>query len=406
MIIPIVLFFLWISFFPQPIQAKYHLAINIFLALIFLIILFRKRIALFKLSDFSLWVFLAAISINIFFAQEKSIALKTYLDLAIPLFSIYYIVSESVTSTKKFLLLSKVIVIASSLVASLGILDILLGYNFLYEHFIPNPFYEYYKSTGVMRAISTQFHNPPLGSYLIASLPFSLLLLQEKRLSDKLLGWTGVILNSTAVIFTFSRGIFLGFIMMLLFVLFTNRQRKFIFLIFIFFGIFLCAYFSLPKYLNTLELKRWLYTHGGIFSHYRTNRVIMSFKVLIDHPFVGLGFQHFRILFYKYYPVKEIVPYVYMIADNMYLTLLAETGILGFTGFLIFIFSIFRKALKKIIIPTHLAHKKQQLFIVLSAFIGLLVSMAGYEFFYWPNQYIYFCILVGLMEVLWRDLTS
>jgi O-antigen ligase len=92
-----------------------------------------------------------------------------------------------------------------------------------------------------------------------------------------------------------------------------------------------------------------------------------------------------------------------MIADNMYLTILGETGIIGFFGFLIFIPFLLRKTWRQLWILEYDPKSKQQLLIILSAFIGLLVSMGGYELFYWPNQYMYFCILVGLLGVYCRN---
>ncbi len=89
-----------------------------------------------------------------------------------------------------------------------------------------------------------------------------------------------------------------------------------------------------------------------------------------------------------------------MIADNMYLTLLAETGIVGFAGFLLFIFALIKKAWRKIRTLDYKSLERQQLVIVLSAIIGLLVNMGAYELFYWPNQYLYFCILIGCINAL------
>ena len=49
---------------------------------------------------------------------------------------------------------------------------------------------------------------------------------------------------------------------------------------------------------------------------------------------------------------------------------------------------------------------RQQLSLLFSAMIGLLINMAGYELFYWPNQFIYFCILVGFIEAYLQSHTN
>jgi O-antigen ligase len=84
-----------------------------------------------------------------------------------------------------------------------------------------------------------------------------------------------------------------------------------------------------------------------------------------------------------------------MIADNMYLTLIAETGMLGFLSFLIFSFSFLKKGWEQLKILNSNSNGRWELLVSLMAFIGLLVNMGGYELFYWPNQYLLFCIVTG-----------
>jgi O-antigen ligase len=129
----------------------------------------------------------------------------------------------------------------------------------------------------------------------------------------------------------------------------------------------------------------------------------MTGRIIKEHPLVGLGFQHFRIRFYEYYPHSNTMPYENMIADNMYLTILAETGVLGFSGLFIFIILLFKKGLRRFHALDNMPGEKQRLLALLSALLGLLVNMAGYELFYWPNIYIYFCILIGLIEAYNRN---
>jgi len=125
--------------------------------------------------------------------------------------------------------------------------------------------------------------------------------------------------------------------------------------------------------------------------------------ILQDHPLVGIGFGNFRLRFYEYYPLRNHVLYTLRIPDNMYLTILSETGTIGFMGFLLFILFLFKKAYRKMRILNGASKERQRLLLVLSALVGLLVNMAGYELFYWPNLYIYFCILIGLVEASCRS---
>ena len=126
-------------------------------------------------------------------------------------------------------------------------------------------------------------------------------------------------------------------------------------------------------------------SYDSIISPYRLTRVKMTFKILKDHPLFGIGFNHFRIRFNEYCPPEDRGRelYEFMIPDNMYLTFLAETGLLGASGFLVFIFLLFKRGFKRII--------------PISSLAGLLVNMGAYELFYWYNPYMFFCLLCGFV---------
>lgn len=392
-IIFIVILFIWISFFPPPIQEKYYFATKAFLALSFVVLLIKEGTSIFKLSHFPLWIFLAAIGINVLFAQHRDVAFRTYSNLAIPIFFIYYLVSQGITSELHFNLLTKTICITSIVVSLLAIFEMVFVFNPMYKYFITNPYYERYIS-GFVRPMSTQFNPAPLGSYLLGALPFNFLLFKKWRSFFKLLGTIGVILNTTVIIFTFARGSLFGFTVLVIFYLFMQRSYRLIvvFLLVLSIFMFVCDY--LPYPINKFGVSATI-GGGGMLSKYRLARNTMTMDIVKDHPFVGLGFQHFRIRFYEYYPYNETILYEKRICDNMFLTILSETGIIGFLGFLIFVFSIFRQAFKGLTKFNYTSFKGQSLLLSLSAFVSIVASMIGYEFFYWPNQYLHFCLLAG-----------
>jgi len=117
--------------------------------------------------------------------------------------------------------------------------------------------------------------------------------------------------------------------------------------------------------------------------------------MLKDKPFFGIGLNNFRGRFDDYTRSKRNTPHEFKIADNMYLTLLAETGIIGFSSFLVFIFLLFRRGFMSL---RHLkdSRKKDLLLVSMSALTGLLVNMAAYELFYWHNPFALFCVLCGM----------
>jgi O-antigen ligase len=396
-IFSIIVLFAWISFFPEPIQEKYRFYSLCFISLAFLINFSKKRIYLFRSSDWPLWIFLLSISINVFFAQQRNTAFNTYLDLAIPLFCIFYLMKDDLFCGKNFNLLLKAICICSILVSLGGILESIFAYNPIYEHYIKNPFYERYIS-GVVRPMSTQFNPVVLGSYLLGCLPFNFILFKQSRRFFKLLGGLGIVLSIVVIILVFSRGVFLGLLTLIITYLLIQKKYRTLFIFFIALILFisLCSY--LPYPVNRFGKSQLITENRGILSDYRFSRCATAWNIIRDHPFVGIGFQHFRIRFYEYYTSKSVVLNEFMIADNMYLTILAETGITGFAAFLIFISSLFLKGYKKLIKFKQDSRSRQQLALVLSVFLGLLVNAGAYEIFYWQNPYMFFCIIAGLIK--------
>ncbi|MCM8824029.1 MAG: O-antigen ligase family protein, partial [Candidatus Omnitrophica bacterium] len=380
---------------PLPIHFKYNSIFKLIFLLFLFSLLFSKKI-IFKISDFPLWFLLLAWSINIFSASEKLLAFKTYLDLVIPLVCIYYLTGGNSSTEKSLYLLAKIISVVSTIVALGGIFEVLFAYNPLYEKWIDNYFYKRY-ITGFVRPMSTQFNPAPLGTYLVGSLPFSFFLFKCQKRFSRFIGIIGIILGTVVLILTFSRGAFLGLVSMITTYFLIRKRYKSMLIFLMIIVIIILGTVNLPYPLNRFGMNL-LIGQGGIASSFRMERIFMTIRILTRYFLTGIGFQHFRIRFYEFYQLKYNVPYEYMIADNMYLTLLAETGIIGFLAFFIFIFSILKRGILKLAILKDNPNMHFYLTMVILSLIGFLVNMAGYELFYWPNQYLHFCILVSLYK--------
>jgi O-antigen ligase len=142
--------------------------------------------------------------------------------------------------------------------------------------------------------------------------------------------------------------------------------------------------------------------HGSFdsaISGYRKDRVSMAINMTKDHPFVGVGLKHFRLLFNKYSKYKDgsIEPYELMIPDNMYLSFLSESGILGLLGFLALVFSLLRRGIRRY---DQEANDRIRLTILIPwcALVGLSVSMGSYDLFYWPNPATLFALTCGFIQ--------
>lgn len=385
--------FCWISFFPQPVQDKYGIYARVFLGFFLLAFILdnKCRRRLFSLCDWPLWLFLISLLAGTVSATDKNVAWKAYFYITITLFFIFYIGKGLYLNTKNQNIVSLVICICSSLVALIGILELSFGKNILYENFIDNPFYERYIRFNP-RLMSTQLNPAVLGSYLLGCLPFSFYLFKNKSLCLRLLGIFSSLLGAAVILLTFSRGVMLGLVALLLFYLWNSRKQK-MFSLLLFSLIPLVLICSCQKSINfnRFGFNRFISgSYDSIISEYRLNRVNMTLKISKDYPLFGIGFNHFRSRFNEYCVEKDKGRelYEFMVPDNMYLTFLAETGLVGIFGFLIFIIFLFKNGLKKI---------KESL-IPMSALVGLLVNMGGYDLFYWSNPYILFCLICGLIQ--------
>jgi O-antigen ligase len=401
-----VVLFAWISFIPLPLQARYSAQFHFSLVAGLVFLWMKRGRSILRASDWPLCLFLVTLNAGVYVAANPKMAATTFLDLSIPMIFIYYLMGDNFSSLKNFDFLARVICFLSILIAFWGLMDVILRTDFLYEAIFFNPFYNRYKCEWPMRAIATQFHAPPLGTYLIASFPFSLLMIRQKSFADRALGLVGSMLAIVVAVLTFSRGVFLSLAVMSLCILFFQRRRKMIglLLVGIAFFVFLAPYFHYP--FEKFSFHSIFLTGDGVFTPYRFERLQMLGNILREHPFFGIGFQHVRLLFHHYYPGVGRLPYEFMIMDNMYWTIAAETGIVGITAFLVFICSMILKAWRGLKGSENDVIRKTGLFYVLIGFLGLLVNAAAYELFYWPSQYMFFCIYLGLIESFFRQRTE
>jgi len=398
----IVILLAWISFFPQPLQEQYWLLTKVFLGIFLLILLLEKRgtKSLFSLKDWPLWLFLLSITGAILSAQNKEVAIRAYLDISLTLFLLYYLSKAFFSSGRDIGIITKTICLFSTAVAVLAILEWSFGKNPIYEYLVDNPYYKrYIVQTYIRRPMSTQLNPVVLGTYLLGCLPFGFILIKHKSSFFRSLAILSIILNIAVIILTLSRGVFLGLIALFLFYFGYKRNVRFLAL----FVIVLLVIITLCSGANEIGFGRFGFkrlvfgSYDSILSPYRLKRMDMAFNMVRDYPSFGVGLNHFRIRFNEYYPQTQkerAVPDEFMIADNMYLTLLAETGIVGFSGFLVFIFYLLRRGIKSLCALGNRQEKKI-LLVAISALVGLLVNMGAYELFYWYNPFALFCLLCG-----------
>jgi putative inorganic carbon (HCO3(-)) transporter len=400
----ILLLLFWLSFFPRSVQNEYPLVTRIGLALAVAALLLEKRGRIFSRSDWPVWVFALCLIPGAFASGLAPVSVRICIDLLLAAVLVYYLVSIVVADQQVFKLVAVALTIMSAVVALGGLAEFFLGENPIYRHFLENPYYRGYFSgniAGRVRPMSSQYNPAALGGYLLASLPFHILVFREAVSNrTRWLAGLGTGLVTLVLVLTYSRGAFLGLVVSWMFYLwYTDRRRKA--LVYALLILLVVAAASVPR--SPMQRLGLHYLgRGGVASSYRMNRAEIAWRMFLDHPLVGVGYEHYRIRFGDYDREEDSTPHKNMIADNMYLTILAETGLVGCTGFVVLIGWLLAGAGRRLRRSPRPPPAQLRLALCTMALIGLLVDMAGYELFYWPSQYLQLMFTAGCMAALFR----
>lgn len=399
----IVILFAWISFFPQTIQSNYWAYTRIFLVIFFAVLIFYKGSIkrFFSFRDFPLWIYVLFLYAGVISAANKNAAAPTFWYLSLAMFFIFYIARNIIGSYRDRIFISSLICFCGMAVACIGLLEMYYGINILYEKsFIGNFFYTRY-ITYPPRPMSTQGNPVVLGSFLLFCLPFNLYLYNNiKNSFVRVVSIFSFLVCLNVIILTFSRGVFLAlFISVVAYLLLTGKKK--IILLFFCAAILMvtvCSFQDNPN-VNRFGFKKLIWgSQDAILSDYRFERVQITADMLKKSPLLGIGWNHFRIDFDKYYrgPAGETA-YEFMIPDNMYLAFLAETGLLGTGGFLLLIISLIAAGLKYSR-KSGEDKAKEMMPVLLTALIALLAHMGAYDMVYWENPYMLFCLVCGFIQ--------
>lgn len=394
------IFIAWVSFVPEPWQVRYDvwLKCGLLLCLALSALKSGKGIAgyFFSRQDIFFWVYLAALSCNIWFAPNRSSVWGYYRHFSITAIAIYFLFKNEVTYLNARRILSG-LCLCAGVVAILGLVEGLTRYNFIYEHLVDNYFYRRYLSEG--RVMSTLMHPNILGAYLIACVPAAWYLYKsEPRRAIKTLRWTAFLLILSVMLLTFSRGTIFSFMLLLTVWLSLRRRIKWLLVIWAVFLILMFAG-SQPWARGTV-IGRF-----GINGMRYGNRIMqypITFNMFLQHPIAGIGLTNYRVLFDQY--ASNRLPFEFMIPESIYLMQLAEAGILGFTGFLFFLISLIRGVLRRYF--NFNTDQKELLCAVMLGLGGLLLNMGTFDGFLWRTPLYLFWIFAGILSGLERNKLS
>ncbi|MBS0652643.1 MAG: O-antigen ligase family protein [Verrucomicrobia bacterium] len=116
----------------------------------------------------------------------------------------------------------------------------------------------------------------------------------------------------------------------------------------------------------------------------------IAWEMFKDHPIVGGGFNNFQILS-RDYASEGNGPELFAKVHNIYLLILAETGLLGAGAFLLFLISLFRRVLKR---SEHEATR-----VLMSIFAGFLfIGLCDYYFLHTHHGKCLFFVFAALLQ--------
>lgn len=295
---------------------------------------------------------------------------------------IYLLVKNTFKDEMRIRNICIILLIVSGIVGIDGLSQKLFGFEFIRHRALVY-------TDNALGAITGPFrHFNDFGVYLLVILSLNIGILLSNKLKNiyKFLLCALMGLLIICLLLTYSRGSWLGFIIVIFFMIVLFRKARFLFFLLIIF-IFLLLFLPGVK-------------DRSIFSFVPPNSIIWNdadrfqmwqtaFRMIKENPFLGKGVGTFMEYFAKYKP-NLYVQY----AHNCFLQIWAETGIFSLISFLLFVGWAFYHGIKKFI--------KNHDFILLgliSAMLGFLVHGFFDTDLYSLQISVLFWVFMGLISI-------
>jgi O-antigen ligase len=316
------------------------------IALVFLGIMANLLISLkfprFKHIEWLLLAYGGVWLISIFVAQDKDAASKMVLDDFLKDFvivlCIVYTLGSKPTGWKWAVWL---VVLSGAVLAALGTYQVLSGNVdqtfFGFSKFLEAQIVE--NAADGNRLIGPLSDPNYYGQILVAALPLALYrILDEKKLSLKLVATLSALLLVFAVLNTYSRGAFLG--MMVVLGLIAIERRVNIWLILLVISTTLVMIPFLPEGFTERLQTLSIFTNDNasvrseVSFQGRSSEMQAGLQMFADHPILGVGIANYAVNYQEY---ASRIGLEYRTegrqAHSLYLEIAAETGLLGIAAF-------------------------------------------------------------------------
>lgn len=341
----------------------------------------------FEEIDIPIVLFLFVMIISTFTSIDPG---GSFRDLALHLggLSFLFVISNTVKHKKDLNIIITVTVFSAFLVALYGLYQYVVGVE------VEKAWLDVVNNPGIRTRVYSVFNNPNiLAEYLIMMIPLCISLLWiSKKIHKKIIFLGMSLVMILSLLFTLSRGGWIGFAFSALVFIMLVEKRLLLSLIPISVG----AIYLLPQTI----LNRIL-SIGNLQDSSNAYRITMweiTGDIIRDHPIVGVGFGHlpFKQTFETYI---RTMPTFH--AHNTYLETAAETGIVGLVVFLFFLFILFKYAI------VNLVNSDDKYISVMTAGVlsglgGVLAHGAVENILYLPRIIFTFWIMVSFVLTLYR----
>lgn len=241
-----------------------------------------------------------------------------------------------------------------------------------------------------LRRMAGPLENPNLmAGYLAMTIAFwSSYRLYRPRNRDGIIGFLGIFLLVICLLMTYSRGAWLSLFVILIILGAWARKGKYLF-----FGVLSLAGLILLTESSVIErMNSILYPLSESSSALRLAIWHSTLYIIGDYPILGIGWGAFPTVypFYDYF-LSEPKPIIYH-AHNLYLQLIAETGLVGFVFWTLVVGRCIQKLWERIRTQDPLA------LAILCALGIMLFGGITDDWLYNPKMACFFWFLIGLSQ--------
>ncbi|QQY80034.1 O-antigen ligase [Keratinibaculum paraultunense] len=314
----------------------------------------------------------------------------SFRDLAIHLTSIgfVFVIVNNIKTKEDFNKFVTLLVIAATLVALYGLYQYKVGVE------MEDKWVDVSSNPDVKARVYSVFGNPNvLAEYLIMIIPISLSLFwYSKKIHKKGIFLITSLILTIVLVLTLSRGGWIGFAFgIFMFVLLVEKK-----LLLGIIPIALLGLYFLPQ--NIINRILTIGSLKDSSNAYRIRLWKITLEIIRDNWLIGVGFGYipFKATFETY--IRTMPAYH---SHNTYLQTMAEMGVLGLIVFIIFIFVLYKYAIKRLM-KTEDKYIKTMAGGVLAGLSALLAHGAVESVLYLPKIIITFWTLVALILALMR----